>query len=311
MKGVHRANFTSGYASMQYPQSIYHPVICHQNSQMNVYDTRRARLRALIEERFDGTQSKLAAAIDRQADYVSRCLNGKKRIGEEFARHVERSVGLRHGWLDSPSDTADATRPPSNADWNGRPESLVRLRRHLVPVVGKAKLGDDGYFAELEYPVGHGDGYVDCPTDDPNAYALHCVGSSMLPRIKPGEYVVMEPGRQVVPGDEVLVRSSDGRVMVKELLYIRDDHAHLGSVNDNQPKIAIPVQEIDRMHYVAAIVKRARWTPDYEPDRRVANVEPNPQRRIGEANWKFPGATETETENTHRADSLRAPEHGS
>lgn len=276
---------------------------------MNIYETRRIRLRQLIDERFEGVQARLAAVIARQPDYISRCLRGTKRIGEDFGRHVERSVGLPERWLDTPPDSQPpAERAPRDEGWNALWETRRPVRRHLVPVVGKAKLGDDGFFAELEYPVGHGDGYVDCPTDDPNAYALHCVGSSMLPRIKPGEFVVMEPGREVVPGDEVLVRSTDGRVMVKELLYIRDGQVHLGSVNDNQPKLAIPIQEIDRMHYVAAIVKRARWTPDYEPERRVANVEPNPQRRIGEANWNFPGTTETE--NTPKADSLRAPERG-
>lgn len=274
----------------------------------NTYGARLAQAMAAAQI----TAKALADRLGISYQAVRKAMDGRsKSLSAENNSRAAAVLGVSPDWLATglgSREPSESTRPPSDADWNGRPESLVRLRRHLVPVVGKAKLGDDGYFAELEYPVGHGDGYVDCPTDDPNAYALHCVGSSMLPRIKPGEYVVMEPGRQVVPGDEVLVRSSDGRVMVKELLYIRDDHAHLGSVNDNQPKIAIPVQEIDRMHYVAAIVKRARWTPDYEPDRRVANVEPNPQRRIGEANWNFPGTTETE--NTPKADSLRAPERG-
>jgi phage repressor protein C with HTH and peptisase S24 domain len=266
---------------------------------------RRERLRLLVSE---VSQTELSKRARMSLSQIGQWLSGERNISEMSARRIEIAASKARGWMDATSEPSESTRPPSDADWNARPESLVRLRRHLVPVVGKAKLGDDGYFAELEYPVGHGDGYVDCPTDDPNAYALHCVGSSMLPRIKPGEFVVMEPGREVVPGDEVLVRSTDGRVMVKELLYIRDGQVHLGSVNDNQPKLAIPIQEIDRMHYVAAIVKRARWTPDYEPERRVANVEPNPQRRIGEANWNFPGTTETE--NTPKADSLRAPERG-
>jgi phage repressor protein C with HTH and peptisase S24 domain len=212
----------------------------------------------------------------------------------EWSEPIAAALGVTHGWLTrgdapklvpTPTSAGTSLHPESNALW----ETRRPVPRHLVPVVGKAKLGDEGYFVELEYPVGHGDGYIDIPTNDPNAYALHCVGSSMLPRIKPGEYVVMEPNTEVRPGDEVLVRSADGRVMIKEWLYTRDDHVHLGSVNNNQPKIAIPVHEIDRMHYVAAIVKRARWTPDYEPERRREDVTPNPQRRIGEENWAFPG----------------------
>lgn len=127
------------------------------------------------------------------------------------------------------------------------------------PVVGSAKLGDDGHFHELEYPVGHGDGRVDWPSRDPNAYALRCKGESMKPRIRPGEYVVVEPNHEVVSGDEVLVKAKDGRVMVKELTYVRDGMVHLDSVNESHPKISIPLEEIEVMHYVAGIAKAALW----------------------------------------------------
>lgn len=60
-------------------------------------------------------------------------------------------------------------------------------------MVGTAQLGDDGYFCELQYPVGHGDGRINWPTRDPNAYALRCKGESMKPRIRHGEFVVIEP----------------------------------------------------------------------------------------------------------------------
>lgn len=129
----------------------------------------------------------------------------------------------------------------------------------LVPVVGSAQLGDNGHWSELEYPVGHGDGYISYPTKDPNAYALRCYGDSMKPRIKEGEFVIVEPNSEPQNGDEVLVRTTDDRVMVKTLLYKRDGRVHLLSINEAHPPQSIALQDVEKIHPIAAIVKKALW----------------------------------------------------
>jgi len=131
-----------------------------------------------------------------------------------------------------------------------------------IPVRGMAQLGDNGHFVDVEYPVGHGDGYVFFPTKDPDAYALRCNGESMRPRVKHNEFVVVEPNTQIQNGDEVLVKSQDGRVMVKELAYVRDGIVHLSSVNERHGMLRIPQDQIERMHFVGGIVKRSAWRPD-------------------------------------------------
>jgi phage repressor protein C with HTH and peptisase S24 domain len=130
-----------------------------------------------------------------------------------------------------------------------------------IPVLGMAQLGDNGYWSELEYPVGHGDGYVDFPSRDPDAYALRCVGDSMRPRIRDGEFVIVEPNHEVEPGDDVLVKSTDGRVMVKTFLYSRAGRIHLISINEAHPPVAFPKDEIDKMHYVVAYTRASMWRP--------------------------------------------------
>lgn len=144
------------------------------------------------------------------------------------------------------------------------PEGAIPLpvKRPRVPVVGAAQLGDEGYWAELDHPVGHGDGYIDFHTTDQNAYALRCKGDSMAPRIKDGEFVVVEPNAAPHPGDEVMVKAEDGRVMIKELLYVREGLIHLASVNEAHGRITIPITQVAAMHLVAGIAKRVRWHPD-------------------------------------------------
>ncbi len=128
-----------------------------------------------------------------------------------------------------------------------------------IPVVGSAQLGDNGHWSELEYPVGFGDGHITYPTRDKNAYALRCHGDSMKPRIRDGEFVIVEPNSEPIPGDEILLKTHDGRVMVKTLLYQRDDKVHVMSVNEAHPPQAFNLAEIDKIHLVAAIAKKALW----------------------------------------------------
>ena len=131
-----------------------------------------------------------------------------------------------------------------------------------LPVVGSTQLGDNGNFCELEYPVGHGDGFIAWPSNDENAYCLRCVGESMKPRIRHGEFVVIEPNHEYIPGDEVLVQALDGRVMVKQLAYIREGMIHLDSVNELHPRISLLMSQVSKIQYVAGIAKAALWKQD-------------------------------------------------
>ena len=59
------------------------------------------------------------------------------------------------------------------------------------------------------------EGWVQIYSDDKDAYALKVKGDSMWPRIQSGEYVVVEPNTVVRSGDEVFVRTVEGKNMVK------------------------------------------------------------------------------------------------
>lgn len=80
-----------------------------------------------------------------------------------------------------------------------------------VPVVGNARLGNGGYYEDLGYPAGHGDGFLDIPSKDPNAFALRVKGNSMAPMIMDGWFVLVEPNGSIEPGEPVLVRKKMAR----------------------------------------------------------------------------------------------------
>lgn len=135
-------------------------------------------------------------------------------------------------------------------------------RGGAVPVVGHAQLGTQGYFEEIDFPVGHGDGYLRIHSDDPNAYGLRVSGDSMHPRIKNGEYVLIEPNKPFHAGDEVMVRTLDGQAMIKEYIYLRDGMYRFDSVNQNHPPIHIPQGEVSKVHLVGGILKSSRFAEE-------------------------------------------------
>lgn len=128
---------------------------------MDIQAIRRANLAALVQSRFGGNQNALAIAVDRQASYISRCLSasGKhaKPIGEKFARHIEASLDLSPGSLDTaPGHDTPARRSLLEA---GAPECSP----HLFPIEvwdDETPLGPDEvelpFYKEVELSAGKG-----------------------------------------------------------------------------------------------------------------------------------------------------------
>jgi phage repressor protein C with HTH and peptisase S24 domain len=94
---------------------------------MEISDIRRENLRSLMKQRFDGKQARLADALGKSANYISRCLStsmpaaSRKNIGEDFAREIEQALGLDRYQLDKAGMPKDEDRAGtvSNAQYLG------------------------------------------------------------------------------------------------------------------------------------------------------------------------------------------------
>lgn len=128
---------------------------------MDIQEIRRANLAALVQTHFQGNQSALAIAVDRQPSYISRCLSpaGKhsKPIGEKFARHIEAALGLAPGALDTVSGH-DTPERRSLLETGAPIDSA-----HLFPIEvwdDESPLGPDEvelpFFQEVELSAGKG-----------------------------------------------------------------------------------------------------------------------------------------------------------
>lgn len=93
---------------------------------MEISEIRRENLRALMKQRFDGKQARLADALGKSANYISRCLStapssaGSKNIGEDFARDIETKLGLERYQLDRKGMQPAPFKVESNAEYLGQ-----------------------------------------------------------------------------------------------------------------------------------------------------------------------------------------------
>src|ERR1700681_1892403 len=102
-----------------------------------------------------------------------------------------------------------------------------------VPLLGFAQAGG-GYFTDGGFPAGKGWDEVGLPAvNDEHAYALEISGDSMKPAYRDGDVIVVSPGTPIRRGDRVVVKTSDGEVMVKELKRRTAKTLELQSLNPN------------------------------------------------------------------------------
>lgn len=81
---------------------------------MDDREIRRNRLRQCLAEDFGGRQVDMAARLDRQADYISGLLSGKRTLGEKLAREFESKLGKPRYWLDERTKgAARVAEPPT------------------------------------------------------------------------------------------------------------------------------------------------------------------------------------------------------
>lgn len=213
------------------------------------------RLLGLFEAKAKMSQQKFGETYDIGSQgAVWQYLHGRIPLNLKNAMRFARGL---HCGLEEISPTLAAHLESGAADDE---EIGDRSAGFGVPVVGTAQLGDDGYWHELEYPVGHGEGFVRYPMKGTTgAYALRVRGDSMRPRIKPGEFVVIEPARAYNPGDEVMVQTVDGRSMIKTYASQRNGLIELTSVNEDQKPITFTVEQVAKVHYVGGIFKASMY----------------------------------------------------
>jgi phage repressor protein C with HTH and peptisase S24 domain len=85
---------------------------------------------------------------------------------------------------------------------------------------------------------------------DPNSYCLEISGDSMEPVYRDGDLVVVSPAAPVRRGDRVVLKTSGGEVMAKQLARRSARRVELRSLNPAHPDYVFELTEVAWIHRI-------------------------------------------------------------
>lgn len=258
---------------------------------LTMSEIRRRNTIRLVDSELGGKRVRLAKLIGRSTGYVSRMLkedaSGARHIGNKMARDIEAALGKDEGWLDQNHNVVTATledsaqfgepsvaqaqRPNPPVDYSrfGRYGPVrVACRAYLIPEdVG-------GFFVREVLPPGLSFGaswdddqelgFLPIAAPSSSAFALLIEGRALFPRFSSGDFAIINPEAQALPGDEVYVSFRDGREALMRLGWRRDDSVQLrvryGSYFTRPEKrqpiepLVVPVEQIAQISRVIGIM---------------------------------------------------------
>jgi len=115
---------------------------------MKRHTDRRARLRTLINERFDGIAAHFAAAVDLAPSYVSRLLRepdrkGSANLGERMVEKIEFALGIE-GYFSTPAErdvARQASAFPNIPPWTAKDYELLNTYIREHPELSAEEIG--------------------------------------------------------------------------------------------------------------------------------------------------------------------------
>ncbi|MBX6366890.1 MAG: helix-turn-helix transcriptional regulator [Rhodospirillales bacterium] len=114
-----------------------------------------------------------------------------------------------------------------------------------IPMLGYAQAGAEGTFDERGCPVLSGWKEIAFPDiDDPALYALEISGDSMAPVYRDGDIIIVSPQAPVRRGDRVVVRTTKGEVMAKELQRRSTTRVEFASLNPSAPDLSLAAEDV-------------------------------------------------------------------
>jgi hypothetical protein len=263
---------------------------------METSDLRVQKLRTLIRTRFNGLQRNLAEAIERQPDYISRCLSGKKRVGEDLARDIERLLKLPPFWLDRPpspddDDIAAGRLQIITSVINAHPPAEVGMTITSIPAIATpppgsrvdmwetlADLPHGGAYVQVPHydvAVSAGDGcqWVDHANNDPLVFrarwfqargvkpedcrAIYVRGDSMAPTLNDGDTVLIDVSRTQVRDDSIYALVYGGDLYIKRLFRIPGGGLELRSDNPRHLNREVTGGAMADVHVLGEMIWRA------------------------------------------------------
>ncbi|MFV4850647.1 LexA family transcriptional regulator [Citrobacter freundii] len=208
----------------------------------SIYQSKKKELglsQASVADQMGITQSAIGHYINGRQPLNARAVSALARILQVGAEDISPTLSLQIA---------------QQARSLGDSVTLSEMSRRVM-VIGRVIPGDNGASSGLV----HTTGFLKID-DDRSSFAVEVSGNSLWPRIKNGEFVVVEKQIAPEPGDDVLLQLKNGTYLFKSLVSIRGEDVQLSDISG---KSAFPElqkrDEIEQMYLISAIVKSSRY----------------------------------------------------
>lgn len=114
-----------------------------------------------------------------------------------------------------------------------------------IPLLGLAQAGANGFFDDAGLPLAEGWEQTDLPRVKDSLLSLQIAGDSMTPLYREGDKVIVDrEATDVRKGDRVVVRTTGGETLAKEVAAMNAREVTLASINPAYPPRTLPRRDI-------------------------------------------------------------------
>lgn len=118
-------------------------------------------------------------------------------------------------------------------------------RPAVIPLLGMAQAGQEGFFDDAGLPAGEGWEQTELPRPRDSLLSLRITGDSMAPVYREGDKVIVDrEATDVRKGDRVVVRTTGGETMAKEVAGLTAKSVTLASINPAYEPRVVPRRDI-------------------------------------------------------------------
>lgn len=115
-----------------------------------------------------------------------------------------------------------------------------------IPITGSTDSG----------PAISSSGHLRMPGYSPPCYALQVTGNAYAPRMYAGEAVLLDPGIEVQPGDDVVIKFKDGPgVVLYTFINTKGSRLIVNEIMKNTQRHVFEKDQLEFMHCIVAVVR--------------------------------------------------------
>lgn len=217
---------------------------------MNITETRRRRLRELIDGPFNGVVLQLANRLDMKPPQLHRWLNGGQGMREDSARAIEIKLKLPRRWLDDDGLSLSSNINSTQEAAQSRPYLVENVTaapdiKGRVPLISWVRAGQWSEAVDI-YEPGYAERWLPhLKNNGEHTYALRVEGDSMTApygkSYPDGCIIFVDPMRRSpISGDRIIARL-EGADQVTFKAYVEDaGRRWLKPLNPQHPPIMEP-----------------------------------------------------------------------